>query len=95
MPLQLDMNATYATLDSVLESKLGNEAVLMDMESGLYFGLDPVGSFVWQGLKDGKAPAEIIELLPDEFEDVPDSARDDVVRFLRELAEKELIFPNA
>ncbi|SDJ00281.1 PqqD family protein [Aliiruegeria lutimaris] len=89
------MNATYATTDGVLESKLGDETVLLDMESGQYFGLDPVGSFVWHGLKDGKAPAEIIARLSEEFTDVPDSARADVVTFLRELAEKKLISPNA
>ncbi|NDR57692.1 PqqD family protein [Aliiruegeria sabulilitoris] len=72
----------------------GDKTVLLDMESGQYFGMDPVASFVWNGLKEGKAPAEIVARISEEFTDVPGSAQADVLAFLQELSDKKLISPN-
>lgn len=41
--------------DEVLCQEVGGEAVLLDLASEQYFGLDPVGTRIWE-LIDGQTP---------------------------------------
>jgi len=50
----------------VMFQDLGEEAILLDMDQGYYYGLDAVGTRFWQLLTDGHtmdaAVAELLEL---------------------------------
>jgi hypothetical protein len=52
----------------VLWRVLDGEAVLLDLASGTYFGLNVVGSRVWELLSAGKSLGEVRAALLDEFE---------------------------
>ena len=45
-PLSLDCRVSPC--DDAVFRELDGEAVVPDMASGLYFGLDPVGTRIWQ-----------------------------------------------
>jgi Coenzyme PQQ synthesis protein D (PqqD) len=36
------------------------EAFLLDLESGVYFGLNPSGTIAWQALADGRDPVDAL-----------------------------------
>lgn len=93
MNADLDMSISYRTSPDAMESVLGEETVLLDLNSGTYFGLDEVGTHVWQGLGDGLTPAEICKRIASEFTEVPDNVEQDIRSFLGELAERKLISP--
>lgn len=40
---------------------VGDETVLLQVKHGVYFGLDPVGTEIWQGLDQGQSPRAICE----------------------------------
>jgi hypothetical protein len=68
----------------VLCQALGGEAVLLDLKSEQYFGLDEVGARVWQLLGENDDLAEIEARLIAEYDAPPDA----IARDLRELVEK-------
>jgi len=75
----------------VLSRDLDGEAVLLDLRSGRYFGLNGTGARVWALLKDGLERVGIAEALTEEFEVDMDTARADVDAFIAALTERGLI----
>ncbi len=76
--------------ESVVDAMLGDETVLLNVESGVYFGLDPVGTRIWELLARGSTEDEITSCLLDEYEVEPARARVDVKTFMRALVSKGL-----
>lgn len=74
-----------------VESRVGDETVLLHLKSGTYFGLDQMGTRIWAMLKEGTAPAAICGRLTEEFDVEADVAEADVRRFLSELRSNGII----
>jgi len=75
----------------VMVRQLGDECVMLDMASGYYFGLDPVGARIWQLLSETSSFAEIVERLAQEYDVAPEQAESDLVRFVEELKANGLL----
>ena len=54
---------------------LDGEAVLLDLASGTYFGLDAVGTRIWELLDQRQPLAAILDAILDEY-DVEEHARE-------------------
>ena len=77
----------------VMARTVGDETVILDLASGTYFGLDPVGARVWQLMGESRALAEICETMLEEYEVEREQLEADVLRLVTELAERGLIAP--
>ena len=75
----------------VLGQELDGETVLLDLASESYFGLDAVGTRVWQLLQSGAGQAELIEILLDEYDVERGTLEKDISDLLQRLAEAGLI----
>ena len=82
-----------APAPDVLSRTLDGEAVLLDLASGRYFGLNEVGTRVWELLGAGKSIAEIREVLLAEFDVPPDVLERDVSELLDALRSRGLVRP--
>ena len=91
MTAQLDMTARYRVHADAMESRLGEETVILHLGSGTYFGLDAVGTIVWEALQSGATPDAICTHVRTSFEDAPETVEDDVTAFLKRLLEHALI----
>src|SRR6476661_6918550 len=60
-------------------------AVLMDLRSGSYYGLDAVGTRVWQLILAHRAPSEILATIEQEYDAPSTQLREDTRRFLTSL----------
>lgn len=67
----------------VIARQVGEENVMLDLEKGAYFGLDPVGARVWQLLAEGMTLAQACDSLMEEY----DVSREDIERDVIALAE--------
>ena len=78
-------------LPDVLSRTLDGEAVLLDLKSGTYFGLNDVGTKIWEIIAQGATIAEIRTLVLATFEvDEPTASRD-LEDLLAELDKRSLI----
>jgi hypothetical protein len=84
----------FAVHPSVICRELSGETVLLNLESGVYYGLDAVGTRVWQLLTQGQTIAAVCETMLEEYEVAPDVLRDDVVRLVAELRERGIVMPR-
>ena len=86
------------TLDSrvrinqdVLFQELQGEAVLLNLKSGVYFGLDPVGTRIWQLLADQDRLSEIARSIAAEFEVTEDRCATDLMVLVGDLERHGLV----
>jgi hypothetical protein len=77
--------------ESVVFRELDGEAVILDLDTGTYFGLDAVGTRIWQQL-DRREPVDaVVAALVEEFDVAPETARADVDRLIAQLVDKGLL----
>ncbi len=77
----------------VAARQVGEETMLLDLASGTYFGLDPVGARFWQLLEDGRNPAEACRTMEDEYDVDPAELQRDLEALLGKLAQNGLVHP--
>jgi hypothetical protein len=77
----------------VMARTVGDETVILDLASGTYFGLDPVGARIWALMGEGQTLAEICAAMLGEYEVERAQLEVDVLRLAAELAERGLIAP--
>jgi Coenzyme PQQ synthesis protein D (PqqD) len=70
---------------------LNGEVVLLNFRSGLYFGLDSVGSHVWAEIQEAKAVDTVRDAILRRYAVDPDTCERDLLALLRELATEGLI----
>ena len=88
------MTATQTKLicsESVVYAELDGEAVLLNIDTGLYFGLDPVGTSIWSALAAGATPDDVAAKLVEEYDAPAEQIQADVREFLGLLTEKGLV----
>ncbi|MCJ7681104.1 MAG: lasso peptide biosynthesis PqqD family chaperone [Candidatus Aminicenantes bacterium] len=89
---------TKITIDSVLKpdekhlsSDLENELVMMNIEKGMYHGLDAVGTRIWELLKEKRTLSEVCRQLQREYDVDKDTCEKDTLNFARELYDAGLV----
>ena len=77
--------------DGVVFRELDGEAVILNLDSGMYFGLDRVGTRIWQLIGQHGRIEPVVDVLLAEFDVAPDVLKGDVDRLLSSLVEKGLV----
>ena len=77
--------------DDVLMQEVGDEVVLLDLASERYFGLDPVGTRIWQLMPECETLDAVRLQLCEEFEAAPALIMQDLLALVRELSEAGLV----
>lgn len=77
--------------ESVVSAELDNEMVLLNVETGIYFGLDQIGTQIWSMLVAGEDEASIIDRLLNDYDVEPDQLLTDLKEFVHLLETKGLL----
>lgn len=84
-------NTPVSVAPDVLHQELGGETVLLNLTNESYFGLDEVGTRIWQVLAETSSPSEVVTRLLVEYDVTPEQLRGDVERLVMQLAEAGLV----
>ena len=89
------------TPDTVLQRKgdllfneIDGEVVMLSIENSEYYGMDKVGSRIWELLENPMSFKEIVARLRDEYEVTEEQCVSDTLAFLNKLQDKKLITYN-
>jgi hypothetical protein len=74
-----------------LSSKLGNDVVILNLKSGVYYGLDPVGARVWELIQETKSVGAIRNVILSEFDVEPQQCEADLNDLLGDMQAQGLI----
>lgn len=70
---------------------LNGEAAILQLSSGLYFGLDEVGARIWQLLQEPTTPDDVVRDLLEEYEVEASACRADVTNLLAEMIDVGIV----
>lgn len=90
-PAPITLAHRLSRSDQVLFQDVGGEAVLLDLASETYFGLNQVGTRVWTLLPDAASLGEIHAVLCAEFEAPAETIERDLLALAAELTEAGLV----
>lgn len=82
---------TIRLSSDVVFRELEGEAVILDLASGRYFGLNAVGTRVWALLDAGTPVDQIVSTLADEYEAEREQIARDVAALIDDLSTRGLI----
>ncbi len=92
-PLTLDSYVVRKA--GLVHSEIDGEVVALDVSAGTCFGLNEVGSRVWQLLDRARAVAEICNCLSSEYAVDRVTLENDVFELLQRLVEERLVEVSA
>jgi hypothetical protein len=64
----MNLNQTITLSPKVVSQEVSGETVILDLESECFFGLDAVGTRIWQLIRDDADLLTIYNTLLDEYE---------------------------
>ncbi len=90
----MNLDTKLSVPSQVMSRLVGDETVLLDLASGIYFGLDGVGKRIWESVAEGRSLEETATVVTAEFEVDDARAQEDVIEFASELMERGLLVPE-
>ncbi|SFC92080.1 PqqD family protein [Tropicimonas isoalkanivorans] len=93
MTVGLDDDDRFRVPQNVLPRTVGEEMVILDLNSDRYFGLNRSGAFIWSLFADGSTVGAIISTVAAEFDVAQADVRSDLEALVSELRERGLIEP--
>ena len=87
--MNLNQKVTFA--ETVFAQEVDGEMVLLDMESENYFGLDEVGTAIWQAMQEYGTLQEVLNALLEQYEVEPEVLENDLEDFVGKLVESGLV----
>jgi Coenzyme PQQ synthesis protein D (PqqD) len=70
---------------------LAGEAAILNIKSGVYYGLNPVGARIWNLMQEPRKVAEIQNEITNEYEVEPERCARDLAALLEKLFAEGLI----
>jgi hypothetical protein len=87
----ISLNTPLERNPDLIWTDMDGETVMMSIERGEYLGLGGAGSRIWALLAEPVTPSEICARLTAELDVNPDTCKADVLSFLGELLENNVI----
>ena len=88
---RITIDSTISQIEDIVASDIDNEKVMMSIEKGQYFGLEPIGSRIWEMIETPAKVSVIIDKLLTQFDVDRETCEHDLLAFLGELDEAGII----
>jgi hypothetical protein len=89
--MKLTESTTIQRNHEILTSDLDGEKVMMSIRFGEYYGLGKTGSFIWDQLENPVKIKDLIDAITKKYEVDKEKCEEDIIPFLNDLLDKELI----
>ena len=86
-------SVVVASADQV-SSDLAGGVVILNLRDSVYYGLNSVGSRIWQLLKTPQKVSVICDVIAGEYAVDPQSCMQDTITLLEQLAQRRLVEVN-
>ncbi|MEA5466123.1 lasso peptide biosynthesis PqqD family chaperone [Leptothoe sp. PORK10 BA2] len=84
-------SAVISTAPNQIASELEGEAIILNLVSGMYYGLNEVGAKIWELIQQPCTFENILNGLLEEYDVQPDICQQDLAKILEDMKEARLI----
>jgi coenzyme PQQ synthesis protein D (PqqD) len=89
--MTINDNSIIVARKNLLCCDLTEGAVILDLDSGTYYGLDDVGAFIWSLIQEPRLFSNIASAVLDEYAVEPERCAADLVELFSEMVQRNLI----
>jgi len=89
--MTLDPGALLTRSPDIVASEVDGELVLVSVQDGKYYGLDPVGSEIWRQLEQPRTVTALTAALQQHFDGDAATIERETVAFIDQLAAQALV----
>ena len=83
--MALESSTVVVRSDAILAAEIDGEAVMLSIENGKYYGLDPVGTDIWNLASEPRSIGQICNALRDRYDVDAETCRQEVTELLEVL----------
>lgn len=83
--LEISPSAVISSTQNQISSELAGEAVILNMTSGIYYGLNEVGARIWELVQEAKQFDELHSALMEEYDVSSEVCKRDLTTIILEL----------
>ena len=87
----MTMDDAFDIPSTVVARMVGDEVVLLDLDAGTYFGLDPVGARVWELIGEGLTLSSVCDRMQNEYDTPRNTLKKDILELIKALREENLV----
>jgi hypothetical protein len=87
----ITLASRVAATSDVLYRDLDGELVLLDLRTGVYCSLDPLGTRIWTLTHEGCSLADVVRRVVEDYDVTPERFATDLLSFVASLREKGLV----
>ena len=91
MKKNISTESIVSQTEDIVANDIDDEKVMMNVEKGQYYGLDPIGSRVWELIERPIRVSELIDALAPKYDVDRETCERDVLAFLEELREDGIL----
>ncbi len=91
MPETICLKTIVVASKDNVSCSLGAEAAILNMSSGVYYGLDPVGAHIWSLLEQPRSVEDLRAAVMEEYEVESARCEADLLALLEKLRSEGLI----
>jgi hypothetical protein len=88
---RIDQSSKVVAGSNQVSTAVEGETVILELEHGTYYGLDPVGSRIWVLIQEPSVVSDVCETIVSEYDVEPERCAADTVRLLQHLREAGLV----
>jgi hypothetical protein len=88
--MDLTLNDSIVVSEDVLFRELDDEAVLLNLKTGIYFGLNPLGTRIWQLIVTERALCRVLDAMLLEYDVERSVLETDLLELSRQLCSSGL-----
>jgi Coenzyme PQQ synthesis protein D (PqqD) len=85
------MDTVVVRRSEPITHEMDGELVMLDPRQGMYFGLDSIGGRIWELMQQPQQVDALCRSLSEEFDAPAATCRADVLAFLAQLADADLV----
>ena len=91
MKENLSENSTVVVVKELASCDLAGEAAILNLKSGVYYGLDAVAARIWNLIQEPKTISDIHKTILSEYDVDSDRLGPDLLAWLQQMADADLV----
>jgi hypothetical protein len=76
---------------AAMSTAVDDELVIIHFDSNAYYGFDVIGRRIWELIEEPLAVTDLCRVLCEEYDVAPERCESDVLSFLGELAQSQVV----
>ena len=88
---ELSRSTIIVVCKDVVSCDLGGETAMLDMKEGVYYGLNEMGTIIWEYIQKPITLQEIVDRILDEYEVDEETCYGDLVELVEQMMKNGLV----